>query len=59
MTLENIKEIEIELQRFGKRLKNAKNRIIKNDMVLLTGCKETGALKRATSDLKAELTKLL
>ncbi len=57
MTLETIKEVELELKRFQKRLKAAKDRLI-IDHYAQYGCKETGALKRAALDLKVELTKI-
>ena len=58
MNLEQIKEVELELKRFTSRLKQAKERLTM-DSGAEYGCKETGALKRASLDLKAELTKLI
>lgn len=57
MTLENIKDVELELKRFQKRLEAVKERQ-KTDTYTFYGCSETGALKRAAADLKVELTKL-
>lgn len=57
MTLENIKDVELELKRFQKRLQAVKERA-KTDTYTFCGCSETGALKRAAADLKVELTKL-
>jgi len=58
MNIENIRNVEKELKRFNKRLQAAKIRLQKdNDILYITGCKETGALKRASLDLKIELTK--
>ena len=58
MTLETINEVEKELARFSKRLQEAKTRIQGDDYYPMSGCKETGALKRSALDLKNELTKL-
>lgn len=58
MNLEQIKEVELELKRFTSRLKQAKERLTMNSSAQY-GCKETGALKRASLDLKLELTKLI
>lgn len=57
MNLEQIKEVELELKRFQKRLKEAKQRFIEDSRAEY-GCKESGALKRGAMDLKNELTKL-
>jgi len=57
MTLETINEVEKELERFSKRLQEAKERI-EDDSYWGRGCKETAALKRSALDLKNELTKL-
>jgi hypothetical protein len=57
MTLETINEVEKELERFSKRLQEAKIRFTK-DKWAYAGCKESGALKRSALDLKNELTKL-
>lgn len=57
MTIENIKEVELELKRFQKRLEAVQRRA-KEDTYTFMGCSETGALRRAAADLKVELTKL-
>lgn len=54
---EILKDVEVELNRFSKRLKAAKERL-KTDNYAEMGCKETGALKRAALDLKNELTRI-
>lgn len=58
MTIETIIEVEKELERFSKRLQEAKTRIQGDDYYPMSGCKETAALKRSALDLKNELTKL-
>lgn len=58
MKLKTIIEVEKELERFSKRLQEAKVRIQGGDYYPSSGCKETGALKRSALDLKNELTKL-
>lgn len=58
MTIETINEVEKELERFSKRLQEAKTRIQGGDYYPCSGCKQTGALKRSALDLKNELTKL-
>jgi len=57
MTLDTINEVEKELERFSKRLQEAKKRLT-DDNWAKRGCKETAALKRSALDLKNELTKL-
>ena len=57
MTLDSVKEVELEIKRFQKRLEAVKKRA-KTDTYTFYGCSETGALKRAAADLKVELTKL-
>ncbi len=58
MTLETINEVEKELERFSKRLQEAKKRIQGKNYYPSSGSKETAALKRSALDLKNELTKL-
>lgn len=58
MTLELINEVELETARFLERLLSAKKRIEKEGYHASSGCRETGALKRAALDLKLELTRL-
>lgn len=60
MKLETINELESELKRFNKRLSEAKKRLTDNPYFNqeYSGCKETGALRRAALDLKNELTKI-
>jgi len=57
MTLENLKDVKKELQRFEKKLDDCLVRIA-TDSFALQGCKETGAVKRGALDLKNELTKI-
>jgi len=58
MTLETIKEVEAELERFSKRLQEAKKRMKDDPWIQHSGSKQTAALKRSALDLKNELTKL-
>lgn len=58
MRIEELNEVKAELKRFEKRLNDAIKRIKEDDMVSITGCKETGAVRRAALDLKRELTKI-
>lgn len=58
LEIETIKQVEQETKRFLKRLDAAKKRLIKDEYVSITGCKESGALKRAALDLKMELTSI-
>ena len=58
MTLKTINEVEQELERFSKRLQEAKTRIQGDNYFRFSGSKETAALKRSALDLKNELTKL-
>ncbi len=68
MKIENILEVEQEIKRFLKRLKDLKesdmnedrfNLFKKNSEQKLTySCKETGALKRASMDLTRSLSKM-
>jgi hypothetical protein len=57
MDSNTIKEVEVELERFNKRLKALKERV-KDDEFAWYGCKETGAVKRSAMDLKMVLTKI-
>ena len=52
-----LNEVEIETKRFLKKLAATKKRI-KEDQYAVNGCKETGAIKRASLDLKNELTRI-
>lgn len=58
MRIEELNDIKAELKRFEKRLNDAIKRIKEDDMVSITGSKETGAVRRAALDLKMELTKI-
>ena len=58
MTIQDIKDVELELKRFSKKLKEVKERYKTDRNYMFFGCKETGAIKRAAIDLKNELTKL-
>lgn len=57
MKLKDIKEVALELNRFSKRLQDAKLKFEADDNAN-QGCKESAALKRGAFDLKNELTKL-
>lgn len=57
ITIETVKEIETELERFNERLKKAKD-IIKKNSYQICGSKESGALKRSALDLRGVLTKI-
>lgn len=57
LTTELLTEVENETKRFLKKLNEAKKRI-KEDKYASNGCKETGAVRRASIDLKNELTKI-
>lgn len=57
LTVELLNEVEVEARRFLKKLTAVKKRI-KEDSYALYGCKETGAIKRASIDLKNELTRI-
>ena len=58
MTLQDLISCEKEAIRFLKKLKEAKKRILEDDYCLISGSRETGAVKRSAIDLKNELTKL-
>jgi hypothetical protein len=58
MTYEDLITVEEETKRFLKKLDAAKTRIKDDSYALLSGSKETGAVKRAALDLKMELTKI-
>lgn len=58
MTYENLITVEAEIERFLEKLDAAKTRIKEDRFALISGSKETGAVKRAALDLKMELTKI-
>lgn len=58
MTIQDIKDVEVELDRFQKRLKEAKVRYLESGDCMFYGCKESASLKRSALDLKSELTKI-
>jgi len=58
MTYEDLITVEEETKRFLKKLDAAKTRIMEDRFALISGSKETGAVKRAALDLKMELTKI-
>jgi hypothetical protein len=58
MTYQDLITVEEETKRFLKKLDAAKTRIKDDNYALLSGSKETGAVKRAALDLKMELTKI-
>jgi len=57
LNIELLNEVEIETKRFLKKLTEAKKRV-EEDKYATHGCKETGAIKRASLDLKNELTRI-
>jgi predicted nucleic acid-binding Zn-ribbon protein len=60
MKIENILEVEQELKRFSKRLKDLKDsqNIAKTTGRCTFQSKETGALKRSSMDLSRSLSKM-
>jgi len=58
MTYEDLITVEEETKRFLKKLDAAKTRIENDCYALMSGTKETGAVKRDALDLKMELTKI-
>jgi uncharacterized protein YdcH (DUF465 family) len=58
MEISNLKKLKAELKRFETRLNEAIVRLEKDEYAQY-GCKETGALKRSSIDLKNEMTKQL
>jgi len=58
MKFELIDQAKLEAYRFIARALNAQTRVKADKMVLITGCKETAALKRASMDLSKILSKL-
>lgn len=59
MDIKTLNEIEAEVKRFMRRLNAARDRIKNEDSVYgISGCKETGAVRRAALDLKLELNKI-
>ena len=57
MNIEQIVNAEVEIHRFLKKSKLVKTRL-KVDKMAHFGCKEIGALKRASMDLSRALTEL-
>ena len=57
LSIELLNEVEIETKRFLKKLTATKKRL-KEEQYAVRGCKETGAIKRASLDLKNELTRI-
>ena len=57
MSIKLLNEVEQETKRFLVKIKQCKERL-KNDSRGHYGCKETGAVKRASLDLKNELTRI-
>jgi hypothetical protein len=58
MNINDLIAIEAEVRRFMGKLQAAKIRIKTDATVEFSGCKETGAVKRAALDLKNELTRI-
>lgn len=58
--LKTLNEVELELQRFKKKLAAAQKRVKEEtrDGEFYMSTKEVGAVKRAALDLKLELTKI-
>lgn len=52
-----IDEVELETERFLKKLKEARKRFV-SDGNAVYGCKESASLRRSALDLKQELTKI-
>ena len=57
MSIKLLNEVEQETKRFLKKVKETKERL-KIDNYAHHGCKETGAVRRASLDLKNELTRI-
>ena len=57
ISIELLNEVEKETKRFLKKLQETKDRL-KCDKHAVYGCKETGAVRRASLDLKNELTRI-
>ena len=57
MSIKLLSEVEQETKRFLKKVKELKERI-KDDKFAVHGCKETGAVRRVSLDLKNELTRI-
>lgn len=58
MKFELIEQAKIEAYRFIAKANNAEKRVRADTTVLITGCKETAALKRASMDLSKILSEL-
>lgn len=58
MEIETLNEVEKETKRFLKKLDAAKKRLAEDSSYSFTGCKETGAVRRAALDLKMALTSI-
>jgi len=58
MELIDLLNVKEELARFNRRLLAAIKKVKEDYLVLISGCKETGAVKRAAIDLKNELTNI-
>jgi hypothetical protein len=58
MKFDLIDQAKIEAYRFIAKANNAEKRVRADKMVLITGCKETAALKRASMDLSKILSEL-
>ena len=58
MKYELIDQAKTEACRFIVKANNAEKKVRADTMVLITGCKETAALKRASMDLSRILAEL-
>ena len=58
MNTEKILDVEIEMERVSKKIKDVKIRFASQGNSTFYGCAETAALKRASMDLSRALTKL-
>jgi hypothetical protein len=58
MNLRKINTAEAEAKRFLEKVKAVKSRAKEERLIFLTGCRETGALRRASMDLSNALVEL-
>ena len=58
MNLQKINIAEVEAKRFLEKVKAVKSRAKEERLIFLTGCRETGTLRRASMDLSNALVEL-
>jgi hypothetical protein len=58
LTTEKIGVAIVETKRFLKKAKAAKKRLSEDSLALISGSKETAAMKRASMDLSRALTEI-